>query len=92
MEIGEYSVKFSPQAVEDISYFKRLGDATIQKKITKLVQELEQHPTTGTGKVETLRFAMSGMWSRRINSEHRIVYRIDEEKHEVYVLALKGHY
>lgn len=92
MEIGAYCVRFSPQAVEDIAYFKKLGDTSIQKKITKLVAELEQHPTTGTGRVEALRFDMSGMWSRRINSEHRIVYRIDEEKHEVYVLALKGHY
>ena len=53
---------------------------------------MEVHPTTGTGKVEALRFGMSGLWSRRINSEHRIVYRINEESHEVYVLSMRGHY
>lgn len=87
-----YTLKFSPQASEDIAYFKKTGNTAIQNKITKLVKELEEHPTTGTGKVEALRFGLAGLWSRRINGEHRIVYRIDESTKKVYVLALRGHY
>lgn len=87
-----YTLKFSPQAQEDIAYFKKIGNAAIQNKITKLAQEMEQHPTTGTGKVEALRFGLSGLWSRRINSEHRIVYRINDETQEVFVLSMRGHY
>lgn len=87
-----YSLKFSPQAMEDIAYFKKTGNTAIQNKITKLAKELEEHPTTGTGKVETLRFELTGLWSRRINSEHRMVYRIDESSKEVNVLSLRGHY
>ena len=87
-----YSLKFSPQAMEDIAYFKKTGNTAIQNKITKLAKELEEHPTTGTGKGETLRFELTGLWSRRINSEHRMVYRIDESSKEVNVLSLRGHY
>lgn len=87
-----YSLKFSPQAMEDIAYFKKTGNTAIQNKITKLAKELEEHPTTGTGKVETLRFELTGLWSRRINSENRMVYRIDESSKEVNVLSLRGHY
>jgi len=87
-----YTLKLSPQAQEDIAYFKKLGNTAIQNKITKLAQEMELHPTTGTGKVEALRFGMSGLWSRRINSEHRMVYRINEDSQEVYVLSMRGHY
>lgn len=91
MEV-DYTVAFSPEAQEDLAFFKKSGDSATKKKISKLVQELEQHPTTGTGKVEALRYGLSGLWSRRINSEHRMVYRIDSEQHIVYVLALRGHY
>ena len=87
-----YSLKFSPQAMEDIAYFKKTGNTAIQNKITKLAKELEEHTTTGTGKVETLRFELTGLWSRRINSENRMVYRIDESSKEVNVLSLRGHY
>ena len=92
MEVTTYTLNFSPQAQKDIAYFKKLGDASICKKITKLLGELEEHPTTGTGKVEALRFELTGYWSRRINSEHRIVYRIDDEAQDVYILSMKGHY
>ena len=87
-----YTIEYSPEAIKDIAYFKKLGDTAIQKKITKLIRELEQHPNTGTGKVEALRFDLSGYWSRRINSEHRIVYQINDVIKVVYVYKLRGHY
>lgn len=87
-----YTLTFSRQALEDIQYFKRLGNAALLKKIDKLLAELECHPTTGTGQVEALRFNLTGYWSRRINSEHRILYDIQEDKKIVSVYKLKGHY
>ena len=94
MEIKEptYTIRYSPKALEDISYFKKSGDLAVKKKITKLLKEIELHPKTGTGKVEPLRFELTGLWSRRINNEHRIVYDIDEKQMVVNVFRLKGHY
>jgi len=91
MEVS-YSLSYSPKALEDIAFFKRLGDVAIIRKINKLLDELEQHPTTGTGQVEALRFDLAGFWSRRINKEHRIVYQVNEDAKIVYIYRLKGHY
>jgi len=50
------------------------------KKITKLVTAIEKDPFTGIGKPEALKYDLSGFWSRRINEEHRIVYKVYEER------------
>ncbi|MBD3628358.1 MAG: Txe/YoeB family addiction module toxin [Cyclobacterium sp.] len=61
-------------------------------KIDQLLDELEEHPETGTGKPERLKNILSGYWSRRINKEHRLVYSIDGEKVIVTVISAYGHY
>ncbi|HYK75806.1 MAG TPA: Txe/YoeB family addiction module toxin [Daejeonella sp.] len=55
-----------------------------------MLDELTEHPLTGTGKPELLKHELTGLWSRRINKEHRIVYGIKENT--VYEYSLKGHY
>ena len=70
--IPEYNVAFSPRAQEDLAYFKKSGNIPLQKKITKLIKELEEHPTYGTGQCEALKYDLSGYWSRRIDDFHRI--------------------
>ncbi len=92
MGIMLYRLKFSSEALDNIAYFKKLGDKSIQKKIDRLLQELEEHPQTGSGQVEQLRYDLTGFWSRRINSEHRLLYQIDDEKRIVYIFKMKGHY
>ncbi len=93
MEVNPvYTLTFSQQALKDIQYFKKLGNAALLKKIDKLLAELECHPATGTGQVEALRFDLTGYWSRRINSEHRILYDIQEDKKVVAIYKLRGHY
>ena len=87
-----YRLKFSSEALDNIAYFKKLGDKSIQKKIDRLLQELEEHPQTGSGQIEQLRYDLTGFWSRRINSEHRLLYQIDDEKRIVYIFKMKGHY
>lgn len=92
MGIMLYRLKFSSEALDNIAYFKKLGDKSIQKKIDRLLQELEEHPQTGSGQIEQLRYDLTGFWSRRINSEHRLLYQIDDEKRIVYIFKMKGHY
>lgn len=87
-----YRLKFSSEALDNIAYFKKLGDKSIQKKIDRLLQEQEEHPQTGSGQIEQLRYDLTGFWSRRINSEHRLLYQIDDEKRIVYIFKMKGHY
>ena len=55
-----------------------------------LMEELAQHPFTGTGKPEPLKHEFSGCWSRRINREHRLVYEVSDNI--VSILSAKGHY
>ena len=67
-------VIFTPQAKEDLNYWKKTDNKAIQKKIEQLIAAIQENPYEGIGKPETLKHQLSGSWSRRINSEHRIVY------------------
>jgi toxin YoeB len=51
-------------------------DPTVLTRINTLIEECRRHPFTGTGKPEPLKGDLSGWWSRRITSEHRLVYRV----------------
>ncbi len=85
-------IEFTDRAKKDVDYWKRSGNKGAQKKIAILLKEIEFDPYTGTGQVEKLKENYSGYLSRRINLEHRIVYRVDEEYQKVYIFSLKGHY
>ena len=54
--------------------------------------DIAKHPYTGIGKPESLKYDLSGKWSRRINSEHRIIYSVNDEIITVYVLSMRYHY
>lgn len=64
------------------------------KKITALLIDINLHPYEGLGKPEALKYNLSGVWSRRITQEHRLIYQItDENKIEILnIMSLKGHY
>lgn len=62
------------------------------KKALKLIAELYEHPTTGTGHPEQLKGVPSDRWSRRITDKHRLVYRVRKDEVLVLVLAAYGHY
>lgn len=83
---------FGPQAQRDYQYWERSGNKAIFDKINKLLVDISEHPTTGIGKPEALKYSLSGKWSRRINSEHRIIYSIHDQMIEVYVLSMRYHY
>ncbi|GAB6011960.1 Txe/YoeB family addiction module toxin [Viscerimonas tarda] len=85
-------IVYSEQAQEDIAYWKKTGNKAIMKRISALIDDIQKHPFTGLGKPEPLKYDLSGMWSRRINSEHRIVYSVHNEMIVVYVLSMRYHY
>jgi toxin YoeB len=87
-------VIFSPKALEDLKYWQKSGNKVIQKKITALIDAIQQDPYQGIGKPEPLKYNLSGAWSRRINHEHRLVYEINEKNELVIldILSLRGHY
>ena len=85
-------IVFLEQAKADIEYWKKSGNKKVMTRISVLLEDILKHPYTGLGKPEQLRFALSGFWSRRINSEHRIIYKVMEDKLVVYILAMRYHY
>jgi toxin YoeB len=80
---------FSERAWEDYLYWQR-SDKKILRRINRLIKEIMRTPFEGTGKPEALRHALSGYWSRRINDEHRIVYKVTENT--VHIAQLRYHY
>ena len=83
---------FLGQAEKDREYWKKSGNKAIMNKITALLKDIAEHPYTGIGKPEPLKYELAGYWSRRINSEHRIVYSVDEEVVRVCVLSIRYYY
>lgn len=83
-------IEYTLQAKEDLDFWKKSGNASILKKIRKLIEAIQQFPFEGIGKPEVLKYNLTGCWSRRINKEHRIVYEVFDDK--IIVHSLKGHY
>ena len=69
---------FSDDAWEDYLYWQAT-DKSVMKKINTLIKEIERTPFEGSGKPEPLKHNLSGWWSRRINLEHRLVYKIEND-------------
>lgn len=83
-------LRLTDQAKEDIHYFLKSGQIKTVKKIEQLLIEIESHPFTGTGKPEALKYNLTGMWSRRISKEHRIIYEVVGEL--IFIYSVRGHY
>lgn len=80
---------FSEHAWDDYLYWQSV-DKKISKRINSLIREIQRTPYNGLGKPEPLKHALSGFWSRRINDEHRIVYKIEDDS--VLIAQLRYHY
>jgi toxin YoeB len=80
---------FSDNAWEDYLYWQKT-DRKILSRINTLIQEIKRNPFEGIGKPEPLKHALSGYWSRRINDEHRIVYKLTSDA--VHIAQLRYHY
>ena len=73
-----YKIVLTEQAQTDYAHFVKSGQAHTVKKIAAILEDIAAHPYTGIGKPEALKYELSGMWSRRINAEHRIIYKVLE--------------
>ncbi len=80
---------FSKNAWEDYLYWQRT-DKKVVKRINQLISDIQRSPFEGIGKPEPLKHALAGYWSRRIDGEHRIVYRTDNDS--VSIAQLRYHY
>jgi toxin YoeB len=80
---------FSSTAWEDYLYWQH-NDKRLLRRINALIQETLRDPFGGTGKPEPLKHALAGFWSKRINDEHRMVYRSTEDALEI--AQLRYHY
>lgn len=87
-----FLVKLSPESELDIEKHRKSGNKKMLAKIDRLLDELREHPTTGTGKPEQLKYYKTPTWSRRISGQHRLVYRIQREVVTVLILSAWGHY
>jgi len=86
-----FKVIIKKKAYDDLSKLLK-EDEKVYKKALRLIDELYEHPRTGTGKPELLKGDLKGRWSRRINRKHRLVYRIEDIEVTVLVISAYGHY
>lgn len=80
---------FSDAAWEDYLYWQK-HDRKLLERINRLIKEAMRDPFAGSGKPEPLKHALSGYWSRRINDEHRMVYKAEADA--LLIAALRYHY
>ena len=80
---------FAELAWEDYLYWQK-QDRKMVERINKLIEATARDPFTGIGKPEPLKHVFAGFWSRRINDEHRLVYRVTGDQLEI--AQLRFHY
>lgn len=80
---------FSTQGWDDYLYWQ-VTDKAVLKRINLLIKEVMREPFSGIGKPEPLKHGLAGYWSRRINDEHRLVYKVTEDS--LLIAQLRYHY
>ncbi len=80
---------FSEHAWDDYLHWQKTDKKTL-KRINDLIRDIQRNTFEGIGKPEPLKHALSGYWSRRINSEHRVVYKIKGDS--ILIAQLRYHY
>lgn len=87
-----YELILLDEAKLHLEEWRKSGQKKTLIKILSLLEELREHPTTGTGQVEQLKGNLNGYWSRRIDKKSRLIYTIEEAQVKVLVISMKGHY
>lgn len=82
-------IQWDYDAWEDYLYWQK-EDKKILKRINQLVKDISRNPFEGVGKPEPLKENLTGLWSRRIDGEHRLVYCVKENV--ILIFSCKGHY
>ncbi len=82
-------ITFEINAFEQFNYWVNI-DKKIFKKIFLLLKDTQKNPFTGLGKPEPLKHDLQGYWSKRINEEHRLVYRVEDDS--IIIISCRYHY
>ncbi|PKO88528.1 MAG: Txe/YoeB family addiction module toxin [Betaproteobacteria bacterium HGW-Betaproteobacteria-10] len=82
-------ISFEDAAWDDYLYWQQTDKAML-RRVNLLIRDIQRDPFAGIGKPEPLKFNFSGYWSRRIDDEHRVVYKVTDE--EIIIAQLRGHY
>ena len=82
-------VVFADRAWEDYLFWQRT-DKQMLKRVNELIKDIMRNGHEGIGKPEPLRHSLSGYWSRRIDDEHRLIYRIDGDA--ILIAQARYHY
>lgn len=80
---------FTELSWEDYLYWQK-NDKQKLKRINELLKDISRNPYEGIGKPEALKFNYAGFWSRRIDEEHRLIYRISDD--EIQIVKCRFHY
>ena len=83
------TLTFSSKAWDNYLYWQKT-DKAILKRINALIKDIQRDPFEGIGKPEPLKHSLSSYWSRRINDEHRIVYKATDDN--LLIAQLRYHY
>ena len=86
-----YTIRYTEDAKNDLLRLQR-NEPKAFTKVSRFIQELAEHPKTGTGHPEPLKGEPQGRWSREITKKHRLVYRIFDNEVVVLVISAYGHY
>jgi toxin YoeB len=80
---------FTEQAWDDYLFWQE-NDRKLVKRINELIRDIQREPFQGIGKPEPLKFGLTGYWSRRVNHEHRLVYKV--ERDAICIVQCRYHY
>ena len=80
---------FVDESWEDYLYWQRTNKKTL-KRINDLLRNISREPYSGIGKPEPLKYKYKGFWSRRIDAEHRLIYRVKDS--EIHIAKCRFHY
>ena len=83
------NILFTERGWEEYLYWQN-ADKKLLKKINDLIKDIKRNPFSGIGKPEALKYKYSGLWSRKINSEHRLIYEITDE--QINIISCRFHY
>lgn len=86
---NKVAVIYTKKAKEDYQYWIE-HNPKLAARIEKLIADIQTHPFKGLGKPEPLKFKYSGYWSRRIDQQHRLVYKLFDG--DIYIAQCRYHY
>lgn len=82
-------IVFSEQSWSDYLYWQQT-DKKMLKRVNELIKDIQRSPLAGIGKPEPLKHNLSGFWSRRVDTEHRLVYQVAEDR--LLIASCRYHY